>query len=276
MRAWYVIHEIEGPRTLLPSFHGLHDRYSTVNLFPVSLVPMPECQALGNHQLVQRMNVIRLANVNQNRLTSLGRVNAFLMTQISPSQRRIGVLALVVGKLAIVERELALEALPPLANHRADRGGILAGTTCIRATLVPNRATDRIRIQRNNQGIVQQLGTLFTSALNAGRSGRLQLGISQGRIGFNAHRPAILKCTSAAETTWTGNARILLSRPNAMQFMLCRRQPCHLHKGADMIAATAVECLLPSRHLPSIYVATGAPNCPRLIESPTSPAVQSH
>jgi hypothetical protein len=119
-------------------------------------------EALGGFALVARVQVVRLAQVDEHGLAGVGHGEraALRLAQLGPAtfpglrRRRVR-----VGQLAKIEGKVGIAPVrPPIANQGGKGLRVLRGAAHVRLALIPNEAADRVTGDGGNQAVEHARG----------------------------------------------------------------------------------------------------------------------
>src|ERR1700730_16509387 len=131
----------------------------------VSFGQCPGREPLADVKLVAWVDVVRFANIDDDRHACLRRSQRhhLCFAQLGPiavSRLRLG--RPPTSELNEIERKLTLvPRRPPITDHRREEGPILISAIGIALALVPDRAANRIRLERRDHRIVENAGTVL-------------------------------------------------------------------------------------------------------------------
>ena len=133
------------------------NRPRVADVFAITQRPRGQRQPMPHVQLVGRMHVVRIANIDRHRHRRVGQAQRLqlLLAQARPVlfRRR-----LVIRNLHIQERKISHAPLPPPVLNQRAHGLVVVGKArqlAVALALIPNRSMNRKRRQRRNHRVPQ-------------------------------------------------------------------------------------------------------------------------
>src|ERR1043165_2628223 len=143
------------------------------NLLAISPSQRPRREPAPNIDLITRMNIILIANIDRHRHPSLrlAQRHRLRLTQLSPiTLIRLSLARMPVRKLHKVERKLMPPRTSPVTNHDRKQRAVLISASGVTLALVPDRATNRERHERRNHRVVKHTRIVLITNSNRFRT----------------------------------------------------------------------------------------------------------